>query len=165
VLLYYKESPLNLGKCSQHSDFAMGCTVQGSDPARCKRFVSSLKCPDLLWNPSTLLCCGYWEPFSQGQSDWGMSLTTFSIEYQGWDWVELYFTPPVCLHELYRDLGSHLFPLMEEFSPMPHLDHSWQCIKYMHLFNGKESRFKEDLNISFVVGHTFFLFWFPCVCY
>jgi hypothetical protein len=41
------------------------------------------------------------------------------------------------------------------FSHVP-LNHSWQYINYMHLFNGKESRFKEDLNISFVVGHMFF---------
>jgi len=47
---------------------------------------------------------------------------------------------------------------MEKFSSM----HSWHCIKYMYLFNGKESRFKEDLNISFVVGHMF-CFWFLCV--
>jgi hypothetical protein len=75
VLVSHRE----LEKCSQHNDFAMGCTVQGSDPTKCKRFVSSLKCPDQLWNPSTLFFCGYWEPFSQSQSNWGMSLTTFSI--------------------------------------------------------------------------------------
>jgi hypothetical protein len=78
-LLGVQASHRELGKCTHRSDFAVGCTVQGSDPIRCKRFVSSLECPDQLQNPSTLLCCGYWEPFSQGQSDWGMSLTTSSI--------------------------------------------------------------------------------------
>lgn len=46
-------------QCSWYSNLAMGWELQGSNPFKDKRFVSFLKCPDLLWGLPSLLFHGY----------------------------------------------------------------------------------------------------------
>jgi len=61
----------------------MGCTIQGSNPDRSKRFFSSLYHPEWLWGPPALLFNGYRDsPLEVNRWGHGVDELTF-ISSQG----------------------------------------------------------------------------------
>lgn len=77
---------------SQYSDYAIGWTIHGLNCDRCKR-CSFPKCPDQLWDPTSLpqlhiqwVLGFYQRDTAAGARRWSLT----SIHYQGKQWVKLY---------------------------------------------------------------------------
>jgi len=64
TFFFFTEANRSSLVCSWHSDWAKELTVRGSGPDRGNRILSSPKCPDRLWGPSSLPLNGYRDSFS-----------------------------------------------------------------------------------------------------
>ena len=114
ILLGVQVSHRELGKYSRCSDLAMVCTVQGSDPSRCKRFcfffemsrpALELSHPVMLWVLRAL---------SPGSKRLGNESDHFLHRVPRLRMSGAILHSPVCLYEVYRDII--IFTLVTAYS-------------------------------------------------
>jgi hypothetical protein len=69
----------------------MGWTIQGLNPGRTKRFISSSKRPARIWSPRSLLFSVQWGFVTWGKVTGASGWPLTYIERRSYEWVELYF--------------------------------------------------------------------------
>jgi hypothetical protein len=97
--------------------------IQGSIPGRGKRFLSSPKCPDWLWGPSSLLFSRY-QGCSLGVKQ-PKELSCWLTSSNGWSCT---CTLPVCFCVMHRDNFSYLTFTLHVLQAYCMAFPTWQCL-------------------------------------
>jgi len=113
---------------SHCSDWAMGKVIRDSIPGRGKRFLSSLKCPDWLWGPSSLLFSRY-QGCSLGveqpeELSWWLTSSGAKVK-NGWSCISAH---PVCLCVMHKDNFSSLTFTLCVLHSYCMAFRTWQCL-------------------------------------